>query len=192
VVDATTSSPAPDPVAQGIRWRWGSGVVFHVERAPGAGRLPCTRDQGTPPAGRPPRCGPRAAVIGYLAAALGGALGALVRWGLGAALPHPVGAWPTATLVVNLTGCLVLGLLSAALFARHPGSPWLRPFLGTGVLGGYTTFSTFTVEAVQLAGTGRWTAAGGYVLVSVVGGVLAAAAGVRLGGVLAPPREVRR
>ena len=120
-------------------------------------------------------------MIGYVAAALGGALGALARWGLGLALPHPAGTWPTATLLVNLTGCLVLGLLVAALFARYPGSPWLRPFLGTGVLGGWTTFSTFAVDAVQLADAGRWGAAAGYVLVSVVGGVLAAAAGVTLG-----------
>jgi len=108
-------------------------------------------------------------LIGYVAAALGGALGSLARWGLGVALPHPAGAWPTATLVVNLTGCLLLGLLAAALFARHPRSPWLRPLLGTGVL------------AVQLADAGRGAAAAGYVLVSVVGGLLAAAAGVRLG-----------
>ncbi len=131
-------------------------------------------------------------LIGYVAAALGGALGALARWGLGLALPHDAGAWPTATLVVNLTGCLLLGLLSSALFTRHPRSPWLRPFLGTGVLGGWTTFSTFAVDAVQLADAGRGAVAAGYVLVSVVGGVLAAAAGVRLGRAVPAPREAGR
>ncbi|WP_237491891.1 fluoride efflux transporter CrcB [Modestobacter sp. L9-4] len=131
-------------------------------------------------------------LIGYLAAALGGALGSLARWGLGRALPHPVGAWPTATLLINLSGCLVLGVLAVALFTRHPRSPWLRPFLGTGVLGGWTTFSTFAVDTVQLADAGRGAAAVGYVLASVVGGVLAAAAGVRLGRVLGVPREPRR
>jgi CrcB protein len=136
----------------------------------------------------PDRGGP---LIGYLAAALGGALGSLARWGLGLALPHPAGAWPTATLVVNLSGCLLLGLLAAALFARHPRSTWLRPLLGTGVLGGWTTFSTFAVDAVQLADAGRGAAAVGYVLASVVGGVLAAAAGVRLGRAV-PPSGTQR
>ena len=117
----------------------------------------------------------------YVAAAAGGVLGALARWGVGEALPSRAGSWPWATLAVNLTGCLLLGLLAAALFARHPASPWLRPFLGTGVLGGYTTFSTFAVDAVQLADAGRAGAAAGYVVASVVGGVLAAAAGVLLG-----------
>ena len=117
----------------------------------------------------------------YLAAALGGVLGALGRYGLAEALPHRVGTWHWAVLLVNLTGCLVLGVLAAAVFARHPDSAWLRPFLGTGVLGGYTTFSTFAVDAVQLTDAGRPGVAAAYVVASVVGGVLAAAAGVALG-----------
>ena len=124
----------------------------------------------------------------YLAAAAGGVLGALARWGVGEALPHSPGAWPWATVLVNLTGCLVLGVLLAALFARHPDSRWLRPFLGTGVLGGYTTFSTFAVDAVQLTDAGAAGTAALYVVVSVVGGVLAAAAGVALGRALGAAR----
>ena len=124
----------------------------------------------------------------YLAAAAGGVLGALARWGVGEALPHSPGAWPWVTVLVNLTGCLVLGVLVAALFARHPDSRWLRPFLGTGVLGGYTTFSTFAVDAVQLTDAGAAGTAALYVVVSVVGGVLAAAAGVALGRALGPAR----
>ena len=123
----------------------------------------------------------RGPLTGYLAAALGGALGALARWGVARALPSSPAGWPWSTLLVNLTGCLLLGLLLAALFARHPDHPWLRPFLGTGVLGGYTTFSTFAVDVVRLADAGAWPVAVGYLLVSVAGGVLAAAAGVRLG-----------
>ncbi|WP_369140128.1 fluoride efflux transporter CrcB [Modestobacter versicolor] len=128
----------------------------------------------------------------YVAAAVGGGLGALARWAVGVALPHPAGAWPWATVLVNLTGCLVLGVLLAAVFARHPDRPLLRPFLGTGVLGGYTTFSTFSVDAVQLADAGRGGVALGYVVVSVVGGVLAAAAGVRLGRALPARRAALR
>ena len=95
-------------------------------------------------------------VTGYLAAALGGALGALARWGLSTALPHSPGGWPWATLLANLSGCLVLGFLLAALFARSAGPPWLRPFLGTGVLGGYTTFSAFSVETLELVRRGAY------------------------------------
>jgi CrcB protein len=120
-------------------------------------------------------------VTGYVAAALGGALGALARWAVGEALVSPAGGWPAATLLVNLSGCLVLGVLITALFARYPDRRWLRPFLGTGVLGGYTTYSAFAVETVQLAEAGAWAAAAGYVVASVAGGVLAAAAGVLLG-----------
>jgi fluoride exporter len=125
-------------------------------------------------------------VLAYAAAALGGVLGALARWGVGAALPHDAGAWPWATLLVNLTGCLVLGVLIAALFARYPDSPWLRPLLGTGVLGGYTTFSTFAVDVVQLTDADAAAAAVGYVAASVLGGLLAAVAGVALGRAVTP------
>jgi CrcB protein len=128
-------------------------------------------------------------VIGYLAAALGGALGALARWGVGTALPHSPGDWPWATLLVNLTGCLLLGALLAVLLARFPRHPWLRPLLATGVLGGYTTYSTFAVDVVQLADAGAWAAAAGYVVVSVLGGVFAASAGLRLGRAALPARE---
>ncbi|MGY1823576.1 fluoride efflux transporter CrcB [Geodermatophilus sp. SYSU D00079] len=124
--------------------------------------------------------------MAYLMAALGGVLGALARWGVGTALPHSPDRWPWATLLVNLTGCLALGVLLGAVFAVHPDHPWLRPFLGTGVLGGYTTFSTFAVETVQLADSGAWATAGGYVAASVLGGVLAAATGVVLGRRLTP------
>ena len=120
-------------------------------------------------------------MIGYLAAALGGALGALGRWGIAEALPRDPDGWPWATLLVNLTGCLVLGLLIGLVFARSPDSPWLRPFLGTGVLGGFTTFSAFAVETVQLTDAGRPGLAAAYVAVSVAGGVAAAALGALAG-----------
>ena len=117
--------------------------------------------------------------MAYLLAALGGALGALARWGVATALPHPTGGWPWATLLVNLTGCLLLGALTAALTARSPEPPWARPFLAVGVLGGYTTYSTFAVEVVELADAGAAALAAAYVFVSVLGGVLAVAAGAR-------------
>ena len=113
----------------------------------------------------------------YLLAALGGALGALARWGIAEALPHARGAWPWSTLLINLTGCLMLGVLFAVLAARVPEPSWVRPFVGVGVLGGYTTYSTFAVEIVDLGRTGATLAAAGYLLVSMVGGVLAVVLG---------------
>nr|WP_204264795.1 fluoride efflux transporter CrcB [Geodermatophilus normandii] len=112
-------------------------------------------------------------------AALGGALGALSRWGVAEALPSPDGGWPWATLLVNLTGCLLMGVLLGALGARDPEPAWARPFLAVGVLGGYTTYSAFAVEVVELTDAGAVARALGYVLVSVLGGVLAVAGGVR-------------
>jgi fluoride exporter len=115
-------------------------------------------------------------VTAYLLAALGGALGALARWLFAEALPSP-GGWPWATLVVNLTGCFLLGALVAVLAARSPEPSWARTFLGVGVLGGYTTYSTFAVEVVDLVDAGALPLAVGYVVLSVVGGVAAVALG---------------
>jgi CrcB protein len=117
----------------------------------------------------------------YVVVAVGGALGALARYGVQLGLPHSPGAWPWATVAVNLTGCLLIGLLLAVLLARAPDHPWLRPFLATGVLGGYTTFSTFSVDAVQLVEAGRWPQAVAYLLVSVVGGLAAVVLGLGVG-----------
>lgn len=117
--------------------------------------------------------------MAYLLAAFGGAVGALARWGVAEALPRPDGGWPWATLLVNLTGCLLMGVLLGALAGRDPEPAWVRPFLAVGVLGGYTTYSAFAVEVVDLADAGAVAGALGYVLVSMVGGVLAVAAGVR-------------
>jgi CrcB protein len=119
--------------------------------------------------------------VSYLLAALGGALGALARWAVTTALPHTPGAWPWATLLVNVTGCLAIGALLAVLLARFPSSPWLRPFLAVGVLGGYTTYSTFAVDVVQLARSGRGLLAVAYVLASVLGGLLAVVLGLLAG-----------
>jgi CrcB protein len=119
--------------------------------------------------------------VAYLMAAVGGVVGALARWGVGLALPASAGSWPWATLTVNLSGCLLVGVLLAVLLARFPASPWLRPFLATGVLGGYTTYSTFAVDTVELVDAGRPVLAAGYVLASVLGGVLAVVAGLLAG-----------
>jgi CrcB protein len=123
--------------------------------------------------------------VAYLLAALGGALGAVARWAVAAAMHRTPGDWPWATLTVNLVGCLLLGVLLGVLAVRRPDDDRLRTFLGAGVLGGFTTFSAFAVEVLDLAAAGALVAAAGYVVGSVVSGVLAVAVGVRAGRALA-------
>ncbi|ADG87125.1 FluC/FEX family fluoride channel [Thermobispora bispora] len=111
------------------------------------------------------------AVIG-----LGGGIGSVARHLAGAAIPaHPYG-FPWATFLVNVTGCLAIGGLMAVVDAL-PGRRYLRPFTGVGLLGGYTTFSTYANELVTLVHHGAWAVAGGYAL----GSILAGLAAVRLG-----------
>ncbi len=95
--------------------------------------------------------------------AAGGVAGALARAGTGALLPHEPGAWAWSTLAVNAVGAAVL----CALLARGP-SQRTRLLVGTGALGGFTTFSGFVVDAVLMVDAGRAGVAGAYVLVSVV------------------------
>ena len=120
------------------------------------------------------------AVLGAISA--GGALGALARYGLAAAWPHRPGRFPWATFVTNVSGCLLIGVLMVLVTEVWSAHRLLRPFLGVGVLGGYTTYSSFAVEVVNLVDDGAPVLAAGYVLVSVVGGVAAVALGVLTAG----------
>jgi CrcB protein len=76
----------------------------------------------------------------------GGTLGALARYGIGVAWPHGPDGFPWATWMINVTGCLLIGVLLTALPRWRPRQRYLRPFLGVGFLGGYTTFSTAIVD----------------------------------------------
>ena len=90
------------------------------------------------------------AVLGAIAA--GGALGALGRYGLAVAWPHRPGRFPWATFVTNVSGCLLIGVLMVLVVEVWSAHRLLRPFLGVGVLGGYTTFSTFALDSDRLIG----------------------------------------
>lgn len=108
-----------------------------------------------------------------LAVATGGALGAAARYCLALAWPTPAGGFPWATLAANLLGCALLGALMQVLTARVAPHRLLRPFLGTGLLGGFTTFSTYAVETQDLLLAGRVPLAAGYVAGTLLGGLLA-------------------
>lgn len=110
--------------------------------------------------------------------AVGGVVGALARDAVSLAWPAPDGTVPWATVVINLSGSLVLGALLVLLAEQFPRNRFARPLLGTGVIGAYTTFSTFTVQAAELVRDGHDVAAVVYLAVSLVGGVAAAAGGV--------------
>ena len=116
--------------------------------------------------------------------ALGAAVGAPCRYLLDQWVKsRQSSALPLGTLLINLSGSAVLGCL-LGLAARGALGSELLAALGTGWCGAFTTYSTFSFEAVALAKQGRLSAATGYVLVSVVGGLLLAWCGVEIGSAL--------
>lgn len=116
------------------------------------------------------------------AVALGGAAGAVLRWLLELGLPVGAG-WPWATMLANVTGSAALAWLVVH-DDRHRHPRWLRPAVGTGLLGGFTTFSTYAVQ-VALLGRGEPLLALGYLVLTPIACVGAAA----LAGTLALRRE---
>lgn len=107
------------------------------------------------------------------AVAAGGAVGTLGRHLLATAWPQPVTGFPWATLVANLTGCAAIGVLMATLAGVTAPHRLARPFLGTGVLGGFTTFSTYAVQTRTLLAAGRPGVAAAYVLGTLIGALAA-------------------
>jgi len=123
----------------------------------------------------------RAGALG--AVFVGGALGTGARDALESAWPAAPGHFPTATFVINTTGAFVLGAVLTVLVERlrvRAGPLW-RSFVCAGVLGGWTTYSTFVVEADTLAKDGHAVLGAGYVALTLVCGLLAAGSGIALG-----------
>lgn len=114
-----------------------------------------------------------------VAVAVGGALGAVARVLVGGLFPVAEGTFPTSTFAINVGGCLLMGVLVVMVTEVREAHPLVRPFLGVGVLGGFTTFSTFAVEGHRLLTGGHLLLAGLYLAGTVVAAVLATAIGMR-------------
>jgi CrcB protein len=108
--------------------------------------------------------------------AAGGVLGALARYAIGVAWPHAPAAFPWATWTINLSGCFLIGVLVTSLDRWRPHQHYVRPFLGVGFLGGYTTFSTSIVDLQHAAPAVALV----YLAASVAGALIAVWAGSAL------------
>ncbi|WIM96908.1 CrcB family protein [Actinoplanes oblitus] len=119
------------------------------------------------------------------AVSAGGVLGALARYAIGAAWPHTSSEFPWSTWLINVSGCFLIGVLFTLLAHFRPGHRLTRLFLGTGLLGGYTTFSTAEVEvqhATPAIGLG-------YLAATITGALLAVWAGSTLAALGTRPRH---
>jgi CrcB protein len=120
--------------------------------------------------------------VTVLAISLGAVLGANARYFLGGWLSDRFGSsFPIGTLVINVSGSFVIGIVLTLIGERLVVADWWRPLVAIGFLGSYTTFSTFSIETLALAQAGSWWLAG----LNVVGSVGGSLVGVYLGTVLA-------
>jgi CrcB protein len=116
-----------------------------------------------------------------VAVALGGALGAPARYELSERFSAATGSFPWATFCINVSGSFLLGLLLTVVLERWPPTRYVRPFLAIGVLGAYTTFSTYSVEADLLIRNGHAAIGITYVLASLAAGGAAVYLGIVAG-----------
>jgi len=111
------------------------------------------------------------AAITYLWVAAGSAIGGCARYALSGVMANWMGtAFPWGTLIVNITGCFVIGIFNAL---TRPDGPFrvpsnIRIFVMVGICGGYTTFSSFSLESLNLMQAGEWLSAAAYILASVI------------------------
>lgn len=118
--------------------------------------------------------------VQWVGVAAGGAVGTALRWGVGSAWPVAAGTFPFTTLMINLVGSALIGVVIVLCLDRDPARPLMHSLLGTGLLGGFTTFSTFAVESTELLRTAHVGIAAVYVVGSVVGGLVCALAAMAL------------
>jgi CrcB protein len=127
-----------------------------------------------------------------LVIAAGGAVGGGARWLVNQAVPTSPSGFPWSTFAENVTGCFLLAVVMVFLLDVWPPHRYARPFIGIGVLGGYTTFSTYTSDTRVLLDSGQALLALAYLFGSVAVGLLSVVAGLSLTRTLAgvtPPRE---
>lgn len=115
---------------------------------------------------------------GFLAVGVGAAMGAWMRWGLGLMLNATLPALPLGTLAANLIGGYFMGLFMGLFSMTSTFSPELRLFVMTGLLGGLTTFSTFSAEAVTLLSRGQYGWAATHILLHVLGSLAMTGLGI--------------
>lgn len=117
--------------------------------------------------------------MSYLLVGIGGAVGAMARYGFGSVVGRLAGDFPLSTLIINVLGSLLMGLLVGWLARTTPEvQNEIRLFVAVGVLGGFTTFSSFSLDAIVLIERGEVLQAGLYILGSVLLSVLGLAVGL--------------
>lgn len=121
------------------------------------------------------------APVRLLAVFLGGALGALARWGVGQLVPVSPTGFPAGTFAANVSGAFALAFLSVVLFERAAATRFARQLVGVGFLGAYTTFSSMAVEGIRLIDAGAWRLAATYWVATLVVGQMAGVYGMWLG-----------
>ena len=126
-----------------------------------------------------PRLRPRRWDIALVIAA-GGAIGGAARWTMSEAWPTSEQGFPWATFAENVAGCLLLGAVMVFLLDVWAPHRYARPFLGIGVLGGFTTFSTYTVDTAALLRSGQSLTALTYLFGTVIVGLIATWTGIAL------------
>lgn len=139
----------------------------------------------------PPKPGrtPRREQADVIAAiAVGGALGACARYGATLLWPTVPGTFPWTTFGINITGCAAMGVLMVLVTERFTAHPLARPFLGTGVLGGYTTFSTYALDSRNLLEGGHGGLTLVYLAATVLGALVAVWGAASLTRLVATPR----
>lgn len=124
-------------------------------------------------------------MLAYLAVFVGGLLGTGLRLAVDTALPHGDDGFPLSTLLVNLVGTFVLGWLAGGLWTRPATPTWLKAGIGSGVIGSFTTLSAVMGSIALLDRAGATPLAALYFVVSLVGGLALAAAGLKVGSSLA-------
>ena len=114
--------------------------------------------------------------MNYVLLLIGGGLGTIARYLISQGMQPEQGGFPWGTLCVNLAGCLLIGIISG-IWSQHPVATSWRLFLAIGMLGGFTTFSTFALDSLQLWTAGHFSLLLTYLFASNVGGIIFAAAG---------------